>query len=315
MRILVTGANGFVGRHLIEDLSHSHYVKAVTRRESNEIPAKEHLIVPEIGGSTDWNGMLSDIDVVIHLAARVHVMQETAENPLAQFREVNVNGTRNLAEAAARQGVKRFVFLSSIKVHGEGSPGRPYSAEDVASPSDPYGVSKWEAEEALRKVSEETGLQIVVLRPTVIYGPGVKGNIHRIIRLVSTGLPLPFGAVNNRRSMISVANLVKWIQRAVVDIQLPKGPVLVADSAPVSTKVLVLNIAKGMGIRSRLVPVPVRLIEIIAAIFGMGALTQRLFGDLEVIPTYEAFEGIREDLIDSESELRALGESFTSREN
>lgn len=307
MKIMVTGATGFVGRKLVESLATKYEVVAIVRRKEQLIPSVEQRVVPDISSSTDWSGIMRDIDVVIHLAARVHVMQETEDDPLAAFRSVNVRGTRTLAEEAANQGVKKFIFMSSIKVHGEETHDHPYSAADTPSPVDPYGISKWEAEQELRSVSRVTGLPIVILRPPVIYGPGVKGNILRLAKLTSKKIPLPFGAVHNRRSMISVQNLLKWMERAIADFSIPQGPVLVSDPEPISTKILISGIAEGMGVRVRMIPIPVEVLKFFLNTLGKAALADRLLGDLELVPTFEAYPGIQDSLIGSRQELKRVG--------
>lgn len=307
MKIMVTGATGFVGKKLVESLATKYEVVAIVRRKEQLIPSVEQRVVPDISSSTDWSGIMRDIDVVIHLAARVHVMQETEDDPLAAFRSVNVRGTRTLAEEAANQGVKKFIFMSSIKVHGEETHDHPYSAADTPSPVDPYGISKWEAEQELRSVSRVTGLPIVILRPPVIYGPGVKGNILRLAKLTSKKIPLPFGAVHNRRSMISVQNLLKWMERAIADFNIPQGPVLVSDPEPISTKILISGIAEGMGVRVRMIPIPVEVLKFFLNTLGKAALADRLLGDLELVPTFEAYPGIQDSLIGSRQELKRVG--------
>lgn len=308
MRVLVTGATGFVGRQLVGHLSASHHVIALARRQVSIPGASETRTVSAIDSRTDWDGLLEDVDVVVHLAARVHVMNEKSPDPLEAFREVNSRGTQRLAESAAKQGVKRFVFMSSIKVNGEQTNGTPFTATSTADPRDPYGVSKWEAEQILGRIAAETGMRVVVLRPTVIYGVGVKGNVERIVRLLRTRIPLPLGAVRNRRTMLSMDNLSRWVSRAISEPDPPEYPVLIGDPEPISTRTLASALGRGLGVSTPLLPVPVRLMEFVAGVLGRSGLAQRLFGDLEVAPSFEAFPGIRDELVDSSSSLRAFGE-------
>ena len=315
MRVLVTGATGFVGSHLVTALaSRGHQVVAVTRRDVECPGAHEVRVAGDIGPSTDWSGLLGDVDVVVHLAARVHMMNETSADPLAAFREVSAAGTVHVAEEVARQGVRRLVFMSSIKVHGGGRDGKPYSSLDAPAPADPYGVSKWEAEQALGKIARETGMECVALRPTVIYGPGVRANVDRLAHLVASGIPLPFGRVHNRRTMLSVGNLVKWVDRAVSDSAKPTGPVLIGDPRPVSTKELTVQIASGLGVRARMIPVPVGIMMLAGRVVGKQAMLQRLLGDLEVTPTVEAYPGIESQLVDPAAELESYGASLREPE-
>jgi UDP-glucose 4-epimerase len=207
--VLLTGANGFVGRRLCSELARvGHHVRAAVREpgRARDLPG-EVVAVGSLESDVDWSGALTDVDVVVHLAARVHVMRESAAEPLAEFRAVNVRATESLARAAAARGVKRLVYVSSIKVNGEGTALRPYGPDDTPAPSDPYGVSKWEAERALHAIARATGLEVTVVRPPLVYGPGVGGNFLRLLKLVRRGIPLPFGAIENRRSMIYSGNL------------------------------------------------------------------------------------------------------------
>lgn len=208
MKFLVTGANGFVGNALVAALQQDGH--SVRRALRNRREAESDAVaVGDINGLTDWADALHDIDVVIHLAARVHVMQETAGDPLAAFREVNVEGTENLARQATAAGVKRLVYVSSIKVNGEATLlGRTFREEDTPHPQDPYGISKWEAEQVLHRVAAETGLEVVIVRPPLVYGPGVKGNFAQMLKVLKRGIPLPLASIRNRRSFIYVGNLV-----------------------------------------------------------------------------------------------------------
>jgi nucleoside-diphosphate-sugar epimerase len=288
--VLVTGAAGFVGCALCGHLAqHGIEVSRALRRpalatlhppEVRRAPAGD-IVVGDIGPDTAWDAALAGIDVVVHLAARVHVMDDKARDPLAEFRRVNVEGTRALAEAAARAGVRRLVFLSSVKVHGE-STTRPFVESDPPRPEDLYGISKWEAEQALAEVGRRTGIQYVILRPPLVYGPGVRANFLRLMRAVAAGVPLPFGAVENRRSLVFAGNLVDATRRCLEGQAVAGRTYLVNDGAALSTPDLVRRLAAALGVRPRLVPVPVRAMTAAARLLGKGGTLRRLTGSLEV---------------------------------
>lgn len=209
--VLVTGASGFVGGTLCADLARLGYkVRAAVRNpEVFSIAECDVLKISSIDSDADWSDSVAGMDVVIHLAARVHVMSDNAADPLAEFRRVNTAGTENLARQAASAGVKRLVYVSSIKVNGEATDGgRKFSESDLPGPQDPYGISKWEAEQALHRVAKETGLEVVIVRPPLVYGAGVKGNFAQMLKVLAHGIPLPLASVHNRRSLVYLGNLV-----------------------------------------------------------------------------------------------------------
>jgi len=273
VKILVTGSNGFVGKALVPALTAAgHTVLALTREISGDINAQ-----------TDWTPHLSGVDVVIHLAARVHMLNDTLADPLEMYRLVNTAGTLNLARQAAACGVKRFIFLSSIKVNGEKTaPGQPFTTQTPPAPLDPYGVSKFEAEEGLKRIAAETPLEYVIIRPPLVYGAGVKANFLSMMRWLDRGVPLPLGAVNNRRSLIAIDNLVDLIITCVGHPAAANQLFLAADGEDLSTTDLLKRLGIALGKPARLIPVPPILIETAAAVLGKKGITQRLFGSLQV---------------------------------
>lgn len=283
--VLLTGASGFVGKAILELLlAQGHTVVAALRKEPSDLdPRVKVARFDGLDSSTDWRAILAGVGTVIHSAARVHVMNETDADPLTAFRKVNVNGTLNLARQAVAVGVKRFVFISSIKVNGEGTPkGRPYTADDVPAPVDPYGASKMEAEAGLRALAEETGLEVVIIRPVLVYGPGVKANFRAMMHWLDKGVPLPFGAIDNRRSLVALANLADLVLTCVDHPAAANQTFLVSDGEDLSTSGLLRRMAGALGRPARLLPVPSVLLQWGATLLGKQSLSQRLCGSLQV---------------------------------
>jgi UDP-glucose 4-epimerase len=238
----------------------------------------ERVVVGDLSPATDWATATSDIDVVIHLAARVHVMRDAADDPLAEFRRINVEGTLNLGRQAAAAGVRRMVYLSSIKVNGDRG---VFTETDPPAPTDPYGISKQEAEVGLRRLSAETRMESVIIRPPLVYGPGVKANFQKLMRAIARGMPLPLGAVHNRRSLVGLDNLVDFILTCAEDSAAAGETFLVSDGEDLSTSELIRRLARAMGRPARLIPVPPALLSTAAMALGRGDMAQRLFGSLE----------------------------------
>lgn len=288
MRVLVTGVSGFIGSHLARRLlADGHAVVGVVRRRSAsagavDLAGVDLVEIEDLASEADWAGKLRGVDAVVHLAARVHVMRETAADPLQRFRAVNVDGTLRLAQAAAAAGVGRFVYLSTIKVNGERTAGRPFTAEDEPAPQGPYALSKLEAEQALHALGRRSDTGFVIIRPPLVYGPGVKGNFERLLRLVARGVPLPLGSVRNRRSMVAVDNLVDLILTCLVHPRAAGQTFLVADGDDWSTPELVDAIAGLLNKPGRLLPVPVWLLEAVASLLGRRAAIDRLTDSLQV---------------------------------
>jgi nucleoside-diphosphate-sugar epimerase len=282
--ILVTGASGFIGGQLIMRLAAQPSTAVLGAVRSN--PAGDHSglrAVGEISGDTDWSEALQGQRLIVHTAARAHIMKDEVLDPLAEYRKVNVEGTLNLARQAATAGVRRFVFISSIKVNGEQTPlGQPFLSHDGPLPEDFYGISKHEAEQGLRELAAETGMEVVIIRPPLVYGPGVKGNFASMIKLVGKGLPLPLGAVHNKRSLVALDNLVDLIITCIDHPGAANETFLVSDGEDLSTTQLLQDVAEAMGKPSRLIPVPAGLLQFGATLLGKKAVAQRLLGSLQV---------------------------------
>jgi nucleoside-diphosphate-sugar epimerase len=282
--VLVTGAGGFVGHGLLAELTQRGIlVRGVARRVRSSPACNDVTCHGDIGPTTDWVNALLGITSVVHLAARVHVMQDETADPLAAFRAVNVDGTLNLARQAAVAGVKRFVFISSVKVNGERTlPGQPFTEADTPSPQDAYAMSKYEAEQGLRQIAANTAMEVVIIRPPLVYGPGVKANFAALLKAVQRGWPLPLGAVPNLRSMVTLDNLVNFIVTCVSHPQAANQTFLVSDGQDLSTTDLVKGLAKAAGMSERLLPIPVWALRVGASLMGKSDAVQRLCGNLQV---------------------------------
>ena len=283
MKVLVTGASGFVGRHLVNELKQNNIQVICVGRNLLGHNPKEFYAVKDFNDINVWQEPLKCCDVVIHLAARVHVMYEKSYDSLADFRKVNVNGTLNLARQAAKAGVKRFIYISSIKVNGEISvDNNPFTEKDSPNPQDAYGVSKLEAEQGLMQIANQTKMEVVIIRPPLVYGVGVKANFLSILQLVRRGIPLPFGAVKNKRSFVYLENLVSLIVCCIKHPAAANQLFLVSDGYDLSTPELIVNLAKALGVKPRLMPIQQRVIEFSAKVFGKKNLAQRICGNLQV---------------------------------
>jgi nucleoside-diphosphate-sugar epimerase len=282
-RILVTGETGFIGRALVPALILAgHQVRCAVLRKVDGFDA-EQLIINKLELQTDWSEALHGIDVVIHLAARVHIMEDKSASSLDEYCKVNSVATKNLAEQAAQSQVKRFIFLSSIKVNGEFTlAGTPFTENSISQPEDSYGKSKWYAEQSLQEIAQTTKMQIVILRPPLIYGPGVKANFLKMLRWVEKGLPLPFGRIDNRRSFVFIDNLISAICCVLTAPQAANQTYLIADDESLSLPHLMNLIAREMRVKIRLLPVPVRLLTVAFKGLGLNNLNKRLFRSLEV---------------------------------
>jgi UDP-N-acetyl-alpha-D-quinovosamine dehydrogenase len=279
MRMLITGANGFVGRALCIHLAASSHAVCSAVRALSGLP--EEVVVGSINKNTDWRAALAGCNAVIHLAARVHIMNDTEQDPLALYRATNTEATLNLARQAAQSGVKRFVFISTIKVNGEGRDA-PYREIDEPAPEDAYAISKWEAEQGLQRIAQETGLEIVILRPPLVYGPGVKANFLRLMRTVASGWPLPLGGIHNKRSLLYLGNFVDAIRLCLEHPDAAGQTFLLDDGQAVSTPELIRAVAQAMGRPARMLAVPVVALEWMGILLGKRAAVTRLTGSLYV---------------------------------
>jgi nucleoside-diphosphate-sugar epimerase len=284
VKVLVTGASGFVGNalcgHLIE---RGLTITGIVRHfPANPVPGVDYQIVLGLSQSELWKEILVGVDVVVHCAARAHVMRDSEVEPLSVYREINVEGTRCLAEQAVSYGVKRFIYISSIKVNGEGTSGHPFKANDTPSPEDSYGISKWEAEQVLQKIASNSKLEIVIIRPPLVYGPTVRANFLKLMRHVRSGLPSPLGAIHNSRSFVALDNLVDLILTCLHHPAAIDQTFLVSDGDDLSTPELLRRIAKAFGKPLRLIPVPVFLLRTAALLLGKKDFFQRLCGSLQI---------------------------------
>ena len=283
MKILITGQNGFIGKALFDLLKQQgHQVRGTVRNENKIEEGLDIIAVGDISSTTDWSTALKGIKTVIHLANRAHVLNDQATDPLTIFRGVNVAGTIQLAKQALESKVKRFIFISSIKVNGEKTDKQSFSAEDKPNPQDPYAISKLEAENTLRKIAQKSSMEIVIIRPPLVYGQGVKGNFQRLSRLVELGIPLPFSSIKNKRSLISLDNLLQILSKAVIDPAVANQTLLVSDALDLSTPQLIKKIANSIGKPARLFPFPIKLLKVIGRLTGQSEIINRLTENLQI---------------------------------
>lgn len=282
--VLVTGADGFIGRATCSSLARRGYrVRQAVRGNGSAVNSEFFYVMGEMNEGTEWGPLLAQVESVVHLAARVHLMRDSAADPLAEFRRTNVAMTLNLARQAAQAGVKRFIFISSIKVNGESTPvGQPFTAEDLPKPTDPYGISKYEAEQGLLQLAAESGMEVVVIRPVLVYGVGVKANFQSMMRWLLKGFPLPLGALPNRRSFLSLPNLVDLIATCLQHPAAANQIFLASDNEDLSISELLYRTGSALGQPARLIPIPVTILSTLAQLVGQEAVMQRLCEPLQV---------------------------------
>ena len=284
MTALVTGANGFIGKSLCAELlRQGQPARAAVRSATTQIDNIDTVPVGDINSQTDWQCALQGINAVIHLAGRVHEIKDNAADPLAAFRKVNVEGTINLARQALDANVQRFIFISSIKVNGEATPReQPYTADDQPAPLDPYGISKLEAENALRQLANGTNMEIVIIRPPLVYGPGVKANFNSMMQALKQGLPLPLGAIHNKRSLVSQDNLIDLIVTCLKHPAAANQTFLAGDGEDMSTTELLQRMSKALGKPAKLFPVPIWALKMGAMLLAQNDMAKRLCNSLQV---------------------------------
>jgi nucleoside-diphosphate-sugar epimerase len=300
MKVLITGATGFVGKALCIKANDTGVEVTAAVREVVQVFSKQiqQVKITDLSKKVEWESALKGVSVVVHVAARAHIMNDSMENSLSEFRKVNTEGSLNLARQAADAGVKRFIFISSVKVNGEitgrNAPMRSdkkggardcFNENDVFIPTDPYGLSKYEAERGLLALTKETGMEVVIIRPPLVYGPGVRANFASMLKWAKRGVPLPLGAVHNQRSLVALDNLINFIIHCIAHPKAANEVFLISDGEDVSTTELLQKVAKAFGKKSRLIPVPVYLLTLVAKLIGKSDVASRLFGSLQVDST------------------------------
>ncbi|KTD35909.1 UDP-glucose 4-epimerase [Legionella nautarum] len=285
--VLLTGATGFIGGQLVKRLLQDTEVslRIVLRAAGEQFrdPRMTVFSPVDLSINADWSVMLQGCDVVIHSAARAHIMKETAKDPLSEYRKINTEATLNLAGQAAQQGVKRFIFISTIGVNGNTTTrSQVFSADDLPNPSNPYAISKYEAERGLQRIAKESNMEIVIIRPPLVYGPSAKGNFHRLIHWLKKGIPLPLGAINNKRSFVSIDNLLSLILTCIEHPAAANQIFLVSDGEDISTTVLLKKMSQIMKQPARLLPIPQSMLSLVANLLGRKDDLQRLCGSLQI---------------------------------
>jgi len=288
-KLLVTGGSGFIGKAVCENLKKNNYrINITSRRDmATNLSGVKIYNINEIDENTNWFGALNTVSCVIHCAAKSNMINNNKQNSLSSFRKVNVEGTLNLAKQAVACGVKRFIFLSSIKVNGEKTEkSSMFRYNDIPKPEDSYAISKWEAEKGLWEISKQTGLEVVIIRAPLVCGPGVKGNLRSLIKLIQYRIPLPFSLIKNQRSLVSIDNLVDLIVHCIDDHKASGNTFLVSDEEDISTPDLVRQIASSMGLSVRLFPIPLSLLKFFGFLLGKKNEIDRLIGSLQIDNSY-----------------------------
>ncbi|MGB9712307.1 MAG: NAD-dependent epimerase/dehydratase family protein [Dissulfurimicrobium sp.] len=283
IHVLITGANGFIGQNLCKSLSGLNiFARGAVRRIGPHIEGiNELLVVGEIGPDTEWSCALDGIDIVIHLAGKTHVIQG-GKDQKKEFYTINTYGTERLCKMAAHAGVKQFIYLSTAKVHGEISLDRPFSEKDIPAPSDDYAMSKWQAEQVVNATAAGSNMKAVILRPPMVYGPKMKGNLLRLLRLIDAGIPLPFSSINNKRSLLNVANLIDILLSLIRYPIQESATFLVSDGIDLSVGEIIRLLAKALGKKPRLIPCPVNIIKVVACLLGKRDDAERIVNPLMI---------------------------------
>jgi len=319
MKILITGATGFVGKAIISKLlEKNNELVAAVRSGSNTLTKTiSQINIGNISPETDWSSAVNGVDVVIHLAARVHIMNDDAHDSLTEFRKVNTEATLGLARQAAEAGVKRFIFISSVKINGEMTRlNQPFTEQDsVVVPDDPYGLSKYEAEQELLALAKEAGMEVVIIRPPLVYGPGVRANFASMMSWVNKSVPLPFGAIQNQRSLVALDNLVSFIIHCIEHPKAANEIFLISDGEDVSTTQLLRKVAKAFDKKSMLIPIPVSVMTLAAKLLGKADVANRLFGSLQVDSSKARYLLGWEPVVTMDEQLRKAVSEFLSRKN
>ena len=312
-KVLVTGATGFIGKALVQALAEQQFNVIAGVRCIDQSQADTQIELGDLASTTDHTAALQGIDVVIHLAARAHIMHDTSSEPLAEFRKVNTAGTLNLAIQAAEAGVKRFIFISTIKVNGElTARDSAFQVELTAPPVDPYALSKYEAEHGLMSLTQSTGMQVVIIRPPLVYGPGVKANFATIINWLARGVPLPLGAIHNERSLIALDNLLSFIMLCITHPKAGNEIFLISDREDVSTTQLLQKIARALHKKILLVPVSVSGMRFIAKLLGKQDMANRLFTSLQIDSSKATDLLGWQPVISMEEQLRKIAATYNT---
>jgi len=313
--IAVTGATGFIGRALIfEFLKHDVELIASIRKTDSTLPEQVKTInTGELLASTDWSSALKNVDIVIHMAARVHVMHDDSSNPLAEFRKTNTAATLNLAKQAAASGATRFIFVSSIKANGQSQ--HKLSPDDTSVPDDPYGLSKYEAEQGLLALAKKTNMEVVIIRPPLVYGPNVKGNFLSLLKCVQNNIPLPLGSIHNLRSFVALDNLVDFICFCADSAKAANEVFIVSDGEDISTTELLNKIAKAFNKKALLIPVPATTLSFVAKLIGKNAVANRVLESLQV-DSSKATELLGwKPIISMDTQLKKIAASYSNETN
>jgi nucleoside-diphosphate-sugar epimerase len=288
---LLTGTTGFIGKAIVQNLllckKSNNFLTLAIRHPSDTLQSNiKSVLINNILPTTDWSQALANAKVVIHLAARAHILNDTATNPLVNFRETNTAGTLNLARQAATAGVRRFIFISSIGVNGNQTFDKPFTVTDIPNPTEPYAISKHEAELGLKQIAAQTGMEVVIIRPPLVYGANAPGNFGKLIKTLASRIPLPLGSIHNHRSLVALPNLIDLITTCIDHPAAANQTFLVSDGEDLSTTDLLRRLGHALGKPARLLPVPQKLLETTLTLLGKRAIAQRLCGNLQIDMTH-----------------------------